>query len=131
MKDPLSRTKVVIRHLPPSLSQSDLFQQIDDRFNDRYNWFCFRPGKNRFELFLPFFFFFYRYRKFGQKICMCLGFCLLVIVFWVQFIVYFWEFFFFSVKFLFNFDGILISVSGIVNEVCGIKLRECLDVFFF
>ncbi|KAF3447394.1 hypothetical protein FNV43_RR12580 [Rhamnella rubrinervis] len=45
MKGPLSRTKVVIRHLPPSLSRSDLFQQIDDRFNDRYNWSCFRPGK--------------------------------------------------------------------------------------
>ncbi|XP_024930745.3 regulator of nonsense transcripts UPF3 isoform X2 [Ziziphus jujuba] len=46
MKDPLSRTKVVIRHLPPSLSQSDLFHQIDDRFGGRYNWFCFRPGKS-------------------------------------------------------------------------------------
>ncbi|KAH7524883.1 hypothetical protein FEM48_Zijuj06G0166400 [Ziziphus jujuba var. spinosa] len=48
MKDPLSRTKVVIRHLPPSLSQSDLFHQIDDRFGGRYNWFCFRPGKSRY-----------------------------------------------------------------------------------
>ncbi|PON34721.1 Nucleotide-binding alpha-beta plait domain containing protein [Parasponia andersonii] len=45
MKDPLARTKVVIRHLPPSLSQSDLFQQIHDRFSGRYNWFSFRPGK--------------------------------------------------------------------------------------
>ncbi|XP_024024548.1 regulator of nonsense transcripts UPF3 [Morus notabilis] len=46
MKDPLSRTKAVVRRLPPSLSQSDLFQQIDDRFSGRYHWFCFRPGKN-------------------------------------------------------------------------------------
>ncbi|XP_059449216.1 regulator of nonsense transcripts UPF3 isoform X2 [Corylus avellana] len=46
MKDPLERTKVVIRHLPPSLTQSDFFPQIDDKFSGRYNWFCFRPGKN-------------------------------------------------------------------------------------
>ncbi|KAM6543701.1 hypothetical protein CsatB_008148 [Cannabis sativa] len=45
MKGLSSRTKVVIRHLPPSLSQSDLFQQIDDRFSGRYKWSCFRPGK--------------------------------------------------------------------------------------
>lgn len=46
MKDPLSRTKVVVRRLPPSLSQSDLLHQIDDRFSGRYSWFSFRPGKN-------------------------------------------------------------------------------------
>nr|XP_011461172.1 PREDICTED: regulator of nonsense transcripts UPF3 isoform X2 [Fragaria vesca subsp. vesca] len=46
MKDPLVRTKVLVRHLPPSLSQSDFFQQIDHLFGDRHNWFCFRPGKN-------------------------------------------------------------------------------------
>ncbi|XP_027345446.1 regulator of nonsense transcripts UPF3-like [Abrus precatorius] len=40
------RTKVVIRHLPPSLTQSDLFQHIDSRFSSRYNWFSFRPGNN-------------------------------------------------------------------------------------
>ncbi|XVF74542.1 hypothetical protein PTKIN_Ptkin13bG0118300 [Pterospermum kingtungense] len=46
MKEPLRRTKVVIRHLPPSLTQSFLFSQIDDRFSDRYNWFSFRHGKS-------------------------------------------------------------------------------------
>ncbi|KAK9929818.1 hypothetical protein M0R45_026898 [Rubus argutus] len=46
MKGSLVRTKVLIRHLPPSLSQSDFFQQIDHLFGDRHNWFCFRPGKN-------------------------------------------------------------------------------------
>lgn len=39
------RTKVVIRHLPPSLTQSDLLQQIHHHFPpSRYNWFSFRPG---------------------------------------------------------------------------------------
>ncbi|XP_022149975.1 regulator of nonsense transcripts UPF3 isoform X2 [Momordica charantia] len=45
MKDPLERTKVVIRHLPPSLPHSDLFHHIDDRFAGRYNWCYYRPGK--------------------------------------------------------------------------------------
>ncbi|KAL3017879.1 hypothetical protein AAZX31_06G303100 [Glycine max] len=40
------KTKVVIRHLPPSLSQSDLSQHIDSHFASRYNWFSFRPGNN-------------------------------------------------------------------------------------
>ncbi|KAK7322382.1 hypothetical protein VNO77_25761 [Canavalia gladiata] len=38
------RTKVVVRHLPPSLTQSDLFHHIDSHFASRYNWFSFRPG---------------------------------------------------------------------------------------
>ncbi|XP_065881654.1 regulator of nonsense transcripts UPF3-like [Euphorbia lathyris] len=44
-KAPLERTKVVIRHLPPSLSQFHLFSQFDHLFSHRYNWYCFRPGK--------------------------------------------------------------------------------------
>lgn len=44
------KTKVVIRHLPPSLTQSDLFQHIDSHFASRYNWFSFRPGNNRYQL---------------------------------------------------------------------------------
>ncbi|RDY14462.1 Regulator of nonsense transcripts UPF3 [Mucuna pruriens] len=40
------KTKVVIRHLPPSLTQSDLFQHIDSHFASRYNSFSFRPGNN-------------------------------------------------------------------------------------
>ncbi|KAH9725183.1 Regulator of nonsense transcripts UPF3 [Citrus sinensis] len=49
MKEPLQRTKVVIRHLPPSLSQNDLLALFRDHFNDRYNWFCFRPGKSSYK----------------------------------------------------------------------------------
>lgn len=37
---------MVLRHLPPSLGQSDLFAQIDDRFGNRYNWVSFRSGKS-------------------------------------------------------------------------------------
>lgn len=47
MKDRLDRTKAVLRHLPPAISQSVLMEQIDVRFGGRYNWFCFRPGKIR------------------------------------------------------------------------------------
>ncbi|KAK7302375.1 hypothetical protein RJT34_13263 [Clitoria ternatea] len=42
MKD---RTKVVLRHLPPSISESSLLSQIDPSFASRYNWLSFRPGK--------------------------------------------------------------------------------------
>ncbi|CAI9101532.1 OLC1v1038875C1 [Oldenlandia corymbosa var. corymbosa] len=45
MKGPLDRTKVVLRHLPPSISQSSLMEQVDSRFSGRYNWFSFFPGK--------------------------------------------------------------------------------------
>ncbi|XP_039016122.1 regulator of nonsense transcripts UPF3-like isoform X3 [Hibiscus syriacus] len=46
MKEPLRKTKVVIRHLPPSVTQPFFFSQIDERFSDRYNWFSFRLGKS-------------------------------------------------------------------------------------
>ncbi|XP_049401040.1 regulator of nonsense transcripts UPF3-like isoform X3 [Solanum stenotomum] len=39
------RTKVVLRHLPPTLSQSMLLEHVDSRFAGRYNWFTFRPAK--------------------------------------------------------------------------------------
>lgn len=45
MKDPGDRTKVVLRHLPPTLSQAALKDQIDARFAGRYNWFSFRVGR--------------------------------------------------------------------------------------
>ncbi|KAJ0972853.1 hypothetical protein J5N97_020812 [Dioscorea zingiberensis] len=45
MKDPLERTKVVLRHLPPAISRSALMDQIDARFAGRYKWASFRPGK--------------------------------------------------------------------------------------
>ncbi|KAM0016384.1 putative nonsense-mediated mRNA decay protein [Helianthus debilis subsp. tardiflorus] len=46
MKGPLDRTKVVLRHLPHTISESVIMEQIDARFAGRYNWFCFRSGKN-------------------------------------------------------------------------------------
>ncbi|KAA8536595.1 hypothetical protein F0562_029073 [Nyssa sinensis] len=46
MKGPLDRSKVVLRHLPPSISQSTLMEQIDGRFTGRYDWVSFRSGKN-------------------------------------------------------------------------------------
>ncbi|CAL9045114.1 unnamed protein product, partial [Musa banksii] len=46
MRGPSDRTKVVVRRLPPSISQSVLMEQIDGRFAGRYDWVCFRPGKN-------------------------------------------------------------------------------------
>ncbi|KAM3681666.1 hypothetical protein ACJW31_12G015700 [Castanea mollissima] len=45
MKEPSEKTKVVVRHLPPSLTHSDLSINIDEKFSGRYNWFFFRPGK--------------------------------------------------------------------------------------
>lgn len=43
MKDPESPTKVVLRHLPPTLSEAALIDRIDAHFVGRYNWLCFRP----------------------------------------------------------------------------------------
>ncbi|KAK6157042.1 hypothetical protein DH2020_011290 [Rehmannia glutinosa] len=48
MKGPLDRTKVVLRHLPPTISQSNLVEQVDSRFSGRYHWLVFRPGKSRY-----------------------------------------------------------------------------------
>ncbi|KAK2982200.1 hypothetical protein RJ640_024945, partial [Escallonia rubra] len=46
MKGPLDRTKVVLRHLPTTISQPALMEQIDARFAGRYNWVSFRPSKS-------------------------------------------------------------------------------------
>lgn len=46
MKGPLDRTKVVLRHLPPTITQSMLMEQIDVVFAGRYNWVSFRPGRS-------------------------------------------------------------------------------------
>jgi len=53
MKGALDRTKVVLRHLPPSISEAALLAQIDAAFAGRYNWLSFRPGKIRFSFFIP------------------------------------------------------------------------------
>ncbi|KAB2091973.1 hypothetical protein ES319_A03G232300v1 [Gossypium barbadense] len=47
MKRTLDRTKVVLRHLPPSITETMLMEQVDSAFAGRYNWFSFSPGKNR------------------------------------------------------------------------------------
>ncbi|KAL8160754.1 hypothetical protein V2J09_002291 [Rumex salicifolius] len=46
MKGPLDRTKVVLRHLPPSISKAMLTDQIDPKFSGRYNWLSFFPGNS-------------------------------------------------------------------------------------
>ncbi|KAF3675728.1 hypothetical protein FXO37_05705 [Capsicum annuum] len=46
MKGPLDRSKVVLRHLPPTISESALVEQVDSRFAGRYNWFSFLPAKS-------------------------------------------------------------------------------------
>ncbi|XP_010542917.1 PREDICTED: regulator of nonsense transcripts UPF3-like isoform X2 [Tarenaya hassleriana] len=46
MKDPLQKRKVIVRHLPPSITQSGLLSHIHARFADRYNWLAFHPGKS-------------------------------------------------------------------------------------
>ncbi|KAF7850649.1 hypothetical protein BT93_L5161 [Corymbia citriodora subsp. variegata] len=45
-KRALDRTKVVWRHLPPSITQAFLTEQIDNVFSGRYSWVSFRPGKS-------------------------------------------------------------------------------------
>ncbi|XP_031490593.1 regulator of nonsense transcripts UPF3-like isoform X1 [Nymphaea colorata] len=45
MKDPPDRTKVVLRHLPPWISQALLIEKVDSGFTGRYRWAAFRPGK--------------------------------------------------------------------------------------
>ncbi|XP_060167603.1 regulator of nonsense transcripts UPF3 [Lycium barbarum] len=46
MKGVLDRSKVVVRHLPPTISESMVVEQIDSRFSGRYNWFSFVPAKS-------------------------------------------------------------------------------------
>ncbi|KAJ6715540.1 UPF3 REGULATOR OF NONSENSE TRANSCRIPTS-LIKE PROTEIN [Salix viminalis] len=40
------KTKVVVRHLPPGISQQMFVEQIDVAFSGRYNWLSYRPGNN-------------------------------------------------------------------------------------
>ncbi|KAJ6416244.1 hypothetical protein OIU84_004949 [Salix udensis] len=40
------KTKVVVRHLPPGVSQPMFVEQIDVAFSGRYKWLSFRPGKS-------------------------------------------------------------------------------------
>ena len=52
MKDPAHRTKVVLRRLPPAITQEAVVDQVDARFAGRYDWACFRPGNGRSALLL-------------------------------------------------------------------------------
>ncbi|CAK9857792.1 unnamed protein product [Sphagnum jensenii] len=46
MKESQARTKVVLRHLPPSLTSSVLHEQILSKYAGTINWFAFHPGKS-------------------------------------------------------------------------------------
>ncbi|KAL2477631.1 Regulator of nonsense transcripts UPF3 [Forsythia ovata] len=46
MKGTLDRTKVVLRHLPPTISNSALIEHVDSRFFGRYRWLSFRQGRS-------------------------------------------------------------------------------------
>ncbi|KAK1374217.1 Regulator of nonsense transcripts like [Heracleum sosnowskyi] len=46
MKGVADRTKVVLRHLPPTITPAMLVDQFDDRFANRYKFISFRPGNN-------------------------------------------------------------------------------------
>ncbi|KAI5074417.1 hypothetical protein GOP47_0010378 [Adiantum capillus-veneris] len=46
MRDVYNRTKVVVRHLPPGLSESAFMEQIASRFSSMYNMVSFCPGKS-------------------------------------------------------------------------------------
>ncbi|XP_047322650.1 regulator of nonsense transcripts UPF3-like isoform X2 [Impatiens glandulifera] len=46
MKGPLDRKKVVVRHLPPTITQDKFMEQVDVRFAGLYNWVSFFPGNN-------------------------------------------------------------------------------------
>ncbi|CAI0439530.1 unnamed protein product [Linum tenue] len=46
MKGQSDKTKVVVRRLPPTISQATLMEQIDSSFAGRYSWVAFRTGKS-------------------------------------------------------------------------------------
>ncbi|KAL8156128.1 regulator of nonsense transcripts UPF3-like [Apium graveolens] len=46
MKSAADRTKVVVRRLPPTITEAMLLEQIDDKFTRRFKFVSFRPGNN-------------------------------------------------------------------------------------
>ena len=42
---PKARTKVVIRRMPPSLTEHQFLESIQEKFAEAYNYFYFVPGK--------------------------------------------------------------------------------------
>jgi hypothetical protein len=47
MKETGTRTKVVLRHLPPSLSAAAFHDQIAAKYAGAFTWCSFHPGKTR------------------------------------------------------------------------------------
>lgn len=78
MKDSPDRTKVVLRHLPPAISQAMLMDQIDSVFAGRYHWVTFRPGKSRWSF--AFFGLFSR----GWTLLFYQWFCFGTLWFWIK-----------------------------------------------
>lgn len=50
MKETQARTKVVLRHLPPTLSNAAFQEQIAAKFAGSYTLCSFHPGKTRFAI---------------------------------------------------------------------------------
>ncbi len=69
MKESQARTKVVLRHLPPSLTSSVLHEQILSKYAGTINWFAFHPGKSRWAWLFPFLL-----RCLAVELFSCLGF---------------------------------------------------------
>ncbi|XP_024373687.1 uncharacterized protein [Physcomitrium patens] len=46
MKEQQARTKVAVRHLPPSLSEAVFQDQIAGKYAGAYTWWSYHPGKN-------------------------------------------------------------------------------------
>ena len=65
MKGPLDRTKVVVRHLPSTISEAAFLEQIDTVFKGRYTLVKFRPGKNRLGLGFVFYLFILAFNRNG------------------------------------------------------------------
>ncbi|KAL4653801.1 hypothetical protein ACB092_01G332300 [Castanea dentata] len=64
MKEPSEKTKVVVRHLPPSLTHSDLSVNVAEKFSGRVILLCLIflqniPVSFRRAFFFFFFFFFF------------------------------------------------------------------------
>ncbi|CAI5480936.1 unnamed protein product [Closterium sp. Yama58-4] len=46
MKDALKKTKVVVRKLPPNLKEESFVEALNKKYQGRYNWIMFYPGKS-------------------------------------------------------------------------------------
>lgn len=102
MKGSLDRTKVVLRHLPPGITEAMLVEQVDSAFAGRYNWLSFRPGRSR----LVFLFF-----------------CPFLIIFFIRLLAFYYLNFFFLVS---GFIGFLLCNYCIfISAVFSTKSQYC------